>query len=120
MAELFNHVFDLDCSQSHQLPAHMVTRMDQNWLLASTDYLASTNHRFSLRVWCVCFTCLPYLAPLSLGGLPRVTLLLLLVHHMHNNTSNHSTYCIWLTAHDERYEILFAFSLPTTQHYYWD
>jgi len=67
MAELFNHVFDLDYSQPHQLLAHVVTRIDQSWLRAFR------NHRFSFRVWSVSFICLPCVA-----------LLFLFVHHMHN------------------------------------
>ena len=109
MAELFNHVFDHGNSNLQHLLAHTVTRMDQSLLRMST------NHRFSFRVWYVSFTCLPHVAVLSLGCLPRVALLLLLFHHNHNALVSSSTH-----AHDERYEILLAFPLPTTQHYYRD
>lgn len=115
MTALLNHVFVLNHCHPHQLLTRMVTRMDPCWLLAST------NHRLSFRVWYVNFTCLPYVALLSLGSLPRVALLPILFHHMHDtlgSSSNHSTYFICLSAHDERYEILLAFPLPTTQHYY--
>jgi hypothetical protein len=80
----------------HQLHAHMVTRMDQSWLLASTI------HGFSLRVWYVSLNCLPYVALLSLGGVPRVALLLLLLYSTEHTSLLlqtfhllHLTQCTW-------------------------
>ena len=92
--------------------------------------MASTNHRrLSFRVWYVRSARLPNAELISLDDinacLPRVALLfllllLLLLQHTRNTLvsfSNHSTYCIWLNLHGERYddyslEILLAFPVP--------
>jgi len=110
MAELFNHVLDRDYSQAH------------TWLLAwiRVGYAPLRIIGSPLELGTLVLP-VPYVALLSLGGLPRVALLLHFVHHMHNTLvtpSYRSTYCILLTAYDERYEILLAFPLPTTQRYY--